>query len=540
MSQAGEYLLKNLTVTLFICLSLGYYLGKVKIRSFTVGATAGSLIVGLLVGVFIQQFAFADAGSHTIVSGPIKDIFFALFCFTIGFEVGPGFFGSLKATGLKIIILSVIFAAAGLGSVYVLSKVFHLDAGYGAGLIAGALTQSAVLGVVDEALSANASVAYAITYVFGTIGVILFIKKIGPAMLRKDLFVITKEKIDSLSASQKSVKEDGSSSMIQVRAYEVTSASEYCGLSVEEMEEKNEFPLEIEAVYRNGEYLTGSSGFTLQPGDVIQVVGSIKALDTADNRGLNEVSDSRYFQIKLINCEIVLTQDFTPEVDQLLSDHGILLKNHGQKQSLKKHSIIAVTGSAKAIAHVAKQIGYIKEDGDSTDIPLMTLLVAAGLIIGAIGISSFSLGSAAVLLIGMLTGWFYNSRPKHGYIPSSARWILKNIGLNMFIVVTALNVSGSFMHSLSGLGTKVFVLLLAGALTTLIPYAVSLLFGKHVLKINDADLLGGLCGCGTCSAGLNALTEETNSSVFAIGYAPGCAAGNILLVVIAIIFVGIY
>ena len=540
MSAVAGFLHENIAMTLFLCLSLGYFLGKIKIRSFTVGATAGSLVVSLLIGLFLQTYAEKAAGGADLVSGPVSNVFFALFFFTIGFEVGPDFFRSLRTAGVKVIILAVFFSAAGFGAVFALSRLFQLDAGYGAGLIAGALTQTSVLKLVSGGLNANASVAYAVTYAFGTIGVILFVRKIGPAMLRRDLFDITKEKVDSLAHRPPAAGENSAPPMIQVRAYEIMPSSEYCGLGVEEAEERNGSSLEIEAVYRDGECLTQFDGLRLQAGDVIQAVGSVKALDRADNKGLNEVSDSRYFQIKLKDAEIVLTRDFSPETEQLLSDHGILVKNQGPKERLTRHSVLSVTGPARAIANAARQIGYLKQDGNATDVPFVTLLIAAGLAIGAVSVSQLSLGSVAVMIIGMLAGWYYSARHRNGYIPSSARWLLKSIGLNMFIAVSALNASAKLMESPEGWLAKIPSLLAAGVLVTLIPYVLSLLFGKYVLKIDDADLLGGLSGCGTCSAGLNALTEETNSSVYAVGYAPGCAAGNILLMVIAKLFIGIY
>ena len=191
LSVIADYLHGNLTVTIFLCLTLGYLLGKIKIGSFTVGATAGSLIAGLAVGLFIYQFTTAKAGGK-LIDGPLSSLFFALFCFAIGFEVGPAFFSSLKATGLKIMVLSVFFSAVGLVTVYILTKALGLDAGIGAGLIAGALTQSAVLGVVGKGMETNAQICYALTYVFGMIGVILFAKRIAPMILGKDLRSIAK------------------------------------------------------------------------------------------------------------------------------------------------------------------------------------------------------------------------------------------------------------------------------------------------------------------------------------------------------------
>ena len=543
MGYIADYLFEGTTITLFLCLALGYLFGKVKIRSFTIGATAGSLIISLLVGILINQFAVRNAeaisNGQSMINGTVSGLFFALFCFTIGFEVGPAFFSSLKTTGIKIVVLSVFFAAVGLGTAVILTKVFGLDAGTGAGLIAGALTQSAVLGVVGEDIAANAAIAYALTYVFGTIGVILFVKRAAPAILHKDLFQIAKEKIDSVSLDHTTDHDEVTNRIVQIRAYCLLCSSSFCGCSVEEAEDQCIPQFEIVAVYRDSQRISINPELKLKANDIIQVVGSVKALDLADNNGLSEVSDAQYFQVKLADAEIVLTQDYTEETDRLLSEYGVYLRNQTNTNKFRKHNIIQVTGSAKAISKIAKQIGYIKENGDSTDVPFMSLFVALGLIIGAFSIKSFSLGSVAVLLVGMLIGWLYNRYPKYGYIPSSARWLLKSIGLNLFIVATALNISGKLITSLTGLGARVILIIVLGILLTLIPHTLSLLFGKHVLHIDEADLLGGLCGAGTCTAGLNALTEETNSSMFAIGYAPGCAVGNIMLVLLGIVYLAI-
>ena len=106
------------------------------------------------------------------------------------------------------------------------------------------------------------------------------------------------------------------------------------------------------------------------------------------------------------------------------------------------------------------------------------------------------------------------------------------MGLNFYIAVLALSVGDKFFAAMSENG---WLLILIGVVVTLIPHIASLLFGKYVMKIDEAELLGGLCGCGTCTAALNALSDETGSSVFALGYAPGCAAGNILLTLSGII-----
>jgi hypothetical protein len=129
----------------------------------------------------------------------VKTIFFSLFCFTIGFDVGPSFFSTLKSDGIKIVILSVFFAIIGLLTTYLICLCLGLDVGYGVGLLAGALTQTSIIGAAQlgDIYNQNATITYGLTYLFGTIGVIIFVKNIAPLILRKSLPAIVKEKMDS-------------------------------------------------------------------------------------------------------------------------------------------------------------------------------------------------------------------------------------------------------------------------------------------------------------------------------------------------------
>lgn len=138
----SEFLINNVALSIFICLALGYYLGKLRVKSFGLGATVGTLIIGLIIG---------QAGTFDI-SPVIKTIFFSLFIFVIGYEVGPAFIDSLKKSGIKMIIHSVFFAACSLATALILFKVFKVSPGVGAGIVVGALTQSAVIGTSSSAI----------------------------------------------------------------------------------------------------------------------------------------------------------------------------------------------------------------------------------------------------------------------------------------------------------------------------------------------------------------------------------------------------
>ncbi|MDD4321249.1 MAG: hypothetical protein PHH31_06900, partial [Acidaminococcaceae bacterium] len=140
------------------------------------------------------------------------------------------------------------------------------------------------------------------------------------------------------------------------------------------------------------------------------------------------------------------------------------------------------------------------------------------------------------LFMGLFFGWYQSKHPNIGQIPSSARWFLKSVGLNTFIAVVGISAGASFVVAVQSMGYMVLVI---GALLAVVPHLISLYFGKYVLKLDAIDIIGGQCGAGTITAALNAVTDETGSSVFALSYTPGYAVGNVLLTVMGSLVVAL-
>src|SRR5688572_8614144 len=176
-------------VTFFLVLGIGYVLGKLKLGGFTLGAVTGTLLAGVAIG----QLGVA-------VSGEVKQAFFLLFLFSIGFRTGPQFFRGLKSDGLQQAALSVIIATTGLIVAYAVSRLFGYDAGTAAGVIAGALTESATIGTASDAIErlglpeADAAsminripVAFAVTYLIGVVGAAWFLAQLAPRLLGVNL-----------------------------------------------------------------------------------------------------------------------------------------------------------------------------------------------------------------------------------------------------------------------------------------------------------------------------------------------------------------
>ena len=138
--------------------------------------------------------------AHVPVSSMTKSFLFLLFLFGVGYSVGPQFVLAMKRDGLKPMLLAVIVSLTGLLSAIVISKALGLDPGFAAGLLSGALSQSAAMGTATDAINglpiaeaqrallvSHVAVADAVCYIFGYAGVITFCTVIVPALLKIDL-----------------------------------------------------------------------------------------------------------------------------------------------------------------------------------------------------------------------------------------------------------------------------------------------------------------------------------------------------------------
>src|SRR4029079_10592374 len=189
MEWIGRTLRDLPELALFLSLALGYAIGTVKVRGFGLGTVVGTLAVALLLGqanVTIAPFS--------------RTVFFALFMFGVVYEVGPEFFRGLRSGGGKLIAMSLVFCVVGLVTILLAAKVAGLDKGLAAGMLSGALTQSSAIGTATEAiqrlavdeetrktLASHVPIGDAVTYIFGTAGVMLFLTKVVPRMGKFDL-----------------------------------------------------------------------------------------------------------------------------------------------------------------------------------------------------------------------------------------------------------------------------------------------------------------------------------------------------------------
>ncbi len=268
-------------IAVFLALATGYALGKLKIRGFGLGTTASVLLVAMVLG----QIEIA-------VPALLQNLSFALFAFCIGYQVGPQFFGSLRKEGLNYLWVSLAVALGGLGTAILLGRLLGFDQGTTAGLFAGAMTQSAVIGTAQgavaqlslpgaakAALTNNIAVAYAITYVFGTVGVILLFKLL-PGMLRLDLKAEARALEQQMGGVVGSSKAPGLfswSRAVGLRAHRATQV-EAVGKPVRQVERLFPERVTIEKIKRQSAVFAPGPDAVVEAQDVLVLAGNYRGL----------------------------------------------------------------------------------------------------------------------------------------------------------------------------------------------------------------------------------------------------------------------
>ncbi|HOO78550.1 MAG TPA: aspartate-alanine antiporter [bacterium] len=557
------FLRSNPSILLFAALAGGYALGKVKFgKTFSLGATTSVLLTAIVLGAVVFRHHHEN-----LDLGLIKTVSFGFFIFAIGYKVGPDFIGGLKRGGVKYVGVAVFFCVAALLCALLLAKAFGLNRGYAGGLVGGALTQSSVIGTADGAiqhlkgepltselnLKSDVAVAYAVTYVFGTAGLIILLKVLGKVW-RIDLPAAAKKAEGELGSvrAQDSVEAFHWSNLIEPRAYRVEEPG-VIGKTVRAIEDACEEGayhqgyVSIDRIKRGDTVIEDVPGDTvLEKGDIVVLTGLRSALFGTWQRFGPEVDDDLVREMLGEILPICLTnKELSGETfDRIFRDHGhgcyvrsITRQGHelplGPNLKLYRGDVINVIGDRPDVERLVGVLGYAERQTQVTDL----VMVGIGLILGTLlGLVAFNVGGVpitlgvggGVLVSGLFFGWLRSIKPTWGYIPTPTVWIFTDLGLNFFIACVGISAGPKALEALEQAGINIF---LAGVCLTSLPHLLTWIFGLYLLKLNPVLLLGAMTGAGTCTAALNSVKDDAGSAVPVIGYTVPYAIGNVLLTV---------
>jgi len=540
----------NPQILIFLALAIGYAAGKLKFRGFSLGATTCTLLAALILGQLNVQ-----------VPALLKTVAFALFMFGIGYKVGPQFFGALRKEGLHYIYISLITAFVALGVAILLGKLLHFDQGTTAGFFAGSVTQSAAIGTAEGAigqlsisdaqkatLDANIAVGYAITYIFGTAGTIVFLRMI-PGFWRINLKEEAKKleaKMSGGAASTEKPELFSWSAQLELRAYEVSNKN-VNDKTVAELEALFPDRVAVNKVKRGGVAIDVQPDTKIQIGDMVVISGRCKQLvkapeligPEADIKTVTEMI-GEVMDICILNRDVVGRT--LNELSKNKQSHGIFLRRitrQGREIPITRDTVVhkcdvfQVIGAKEDIERVIKLLGYPERPTAITDLVMVGLSITLGTLVGLIvihvGKLPITLGvGGGVLVSGLIFGWLRSIHPTFGQIPSGSQWLLTDLGLNLFIACVGLSAA---VQAVQAFQTNGLTLFLAGIVLSLFPMIVALIFGRRVLKMNPVLLLGAVAGARVITAALNSLEEEAESTLPSIGYAAPYAFGNVLLTI---------
>jgi len=541
----------NPEIAVFLAIALGVFIGRIHIGSFHLGSVAGALLMGLLIGQIGLE-----------VPTGLKSVFFVMFIYAVGFKSGPEFFGSLNRGTLKLVLLSVVLCATALGTILMMNAVFHFDAGFTAGLGAGALTDTAIMGTatssinqlaIDAAakaqLNSHMAIAYAITYLFGTIGLIVFVGSIAPKLLGVDLKASARELELELGINKDEDAITVPYTRIVVRAHQVAANSPVNGQSIAEVEKLND-SLSVERVVRAGQVIERDEGLTLMAGDVVGVYALRDAVGLLTQWIGPEIDHPESLSFPTREADIVLTSaEFAGKTIHQAKSRVASAQRLGcfintitrqgyalpllPNTVLRRGDVLRLTGRTASVEALAKRLGRIREQTYKSDIAMHTLGMVAGSLLGLlsthIGMIPVELGiGGGVLVAALVIGWFNSRHPEIGALPPAAQWAFSEFGLTAFGAVVGLLAGPAAFAAMKEQG---LALLLSGAVVTIVPPLVALYFGRYILRLHPMILFGALAGAQTEAASMNKIIEQSGSNTPVIGFTVCYAISNVLLAV---------
>ncbi len=538
-------------IAVFLAIGLGYWIGRFSVRGVGFGPVTGSLIAGLLVGSIVA----------VPVADTAKQLLFLLFMFGIGYSAGPGFVRGLRDAGWRWAVLGSVIPVAGLLTAWAMARLLDLELGYAAGMMSGGLTESPVIGTASEAiralpisaeeksrLIAQIPVADALTYLFGTVGVILFCGYIGPWLLRADLKADGRRLEAAMGFTREDDGIDSGWRMFAMRAYRLEARHRVVGLTVAAAE-RSVAParLFVERIRREGEIIDAQPDTVLRAGDVVAVIGSRETLVQLLAGSAEEVHDRELLEVAVATRDVVLS---SPSVvgrsvaeirAETVAFRGVFLQSIRRSglalpvepgQRLEAGDILTLHGLAPAVDRIAGLAGEPIRSSRGANFVALGFAIAVGALAGLllaipVGGLHIALGSSvAVLLVGIALGWRNARHPGFAHIPAPAIEFMKSIGLSAFVAMIGLKAGPVFIDAIREVGLAVFF---GGIVVTLVPQFVGLLVGRYLLRIEPLLLLGALAGAQTMTAALAAVQDRSESPVAVIGYSSTVAFGHILI-----------
>lgn len=545
-------------IAIFLSLAFGYYFGSFTYKGLGLGAVTATLIAAVIIGQLGIE-----------VTGPLKPFFFLMFLFAIGYGVGPQFVRGIAKDGLPQALYAAVVCVFCLLGGYLAARFAGYDLGSAAGLYAGSQTISASMGLATDAINRLGlppeetrrlldamPVAYAVTYIFGTMGSAIIIALLGPALLGIDLEAACK-RYEEKHGGKKAAGGPGTAwHQFELRGYRVQQGGRIVGKTVSEAERLlPEHRVFIERLRRGDEIMDATSDTVIQGGDVLAIVGRRDVLVDLIGPVADEVDDRELLAVPIEGLDVYVTNKDVDgrtlaELAQSPWARGVFLRKITRGATaidipilpatkVNRGDILTLVGRTQDVSLATSKLGYPDKTTDVADVMFIGAAIAIGALLGAIvynvgGVPLTLSTSGGALISGLFFGWLRSVRPKFGRIPSPTVWFMNSVGLNVFIAIVGLSSGPKFVAGLQQLG---FGLFLWGIFATTLPLVLGMYVGKYLFRFDDAIVLGAVSGARTTTASLGMVNDRAKSQIPGLGYTVTYAVGNTLLTIWGMVLV---
>lgn len=539
-------------IAIFAALALGYYFGKFTFKGIGLGSVTATLIAAVVIG----QIGIT-------VNQPLKAFSFLMFLFAVGYAVGPQFVRGIASNGLPQAIFSAVQCVLSLVACVVVAKMAGYDLGYAAGLYSGSQTISAAMGLSTDAINRlglppdqakalldSMPIAYAVTYMFGTMGSAIVIAVLGPKLLGIDLVAACKDYEEKHGGGKKEAGGPGTGwTRWTLRAYKVQPGGRAAGLRVAEAESMvPDSRLFILRIRRGSEIMDATADTVLKDGDVVAVAGErevlVKVLQSAV-----EVDDKELLAVPVEGVDVLVTNKDVDgktlaELATRPAARGVFLRKITRGATatdipvlpgteINRGDLLTLVGRTQDTQAATKMLGVADRPTDVTDMAFVGAAIVVGALIGALvfkvaGVPLTLSTAGGALIAGIIGGWLRSVRPAFGRIPTPTVWFMNSVGLNIFIAIVGISAGPGFIN---GLKTQGIGLFLWGALATTVPLVLGMFIAKYVFRFHDALNLGIVSGSRTTTASLGLVCDQAKSQIPALGYTVTYAVGNTLLTI---------
>ena len=515
-----------------VVIAIGVALGKIKFFGISFG-----IAWVLFAGIAMAELGFT-VNSH--IQHFVKEFGLILFVYTIGLQVGPGFFASFQKEGIKLNLLAVLSILSCMATVIAIHYLTQIDMGTLVGIMSGAVTNTPGLGAAqatledvftgDPATMPTLSTAYAVAYPFGVLGIILVMLGLK-AFLKVNLDA--EKRLNSLRHSKDQV-------VINRFAIKVTNPTLF-GKKLSVIKQTLDFDFTISRMCRKGEILMADANTTIQESDIVLVVANQKENEKFLNLIGDSVSILDYFpdekDMRYTSRRINVTQRsiFTKTLAELdVRKHfGVTITRvfraglefvPSADTKLQFGDTITVIGDEAHIQLVSKEFGNSKRRLQTPHIAELFMGITLGVLLGSIPFAipgipvPVKLGLAGgPLIVAILISRYGGKFSVTHYVSQSANLMVREIGIVLFLASVGLDAGATFVETiLHGQGLYWMGI---GALITLIPLIITSLVARFKAKLDYLGICGLLSGASTDPPALAFANEMSNSEIPALTYA---------------------